>query len=653
MSPGSPWPRSGSRRGTRSTTGSCRSGCSSSSRRGRCPPAGCPGGGPGPGVPGRAAVPRGSPRRVAGDPAAAAVRIARALPPEAPGAGPQLLARVLFLRLLALTGFQHAADALATARDLLALPAAPAPLVAAARIMEVSAALILGRVEEARALGDKLSEAVARARSPVLDLQHAFVRSALLNLQGRLDEAEAVVAPYAPVGSLDTNHVLGSWTSQRCDRALQRGTLGDLVDELAVVRRRTGLDGYGAAQALGLLQLGRREEARAARRHHAGPDRTTTGGSAPPPCLLLAAVELARPRPGPLPCASSCRPTRAVSGSWGGAPASWARSPASPVRRRWPWASWTPPASSSPRRRAARPRGLALLVGAGARRAGPLRTTRAACPASRTEDGPGRTRRRDRRQVVARRSPGESPGTPITRWSHESTDQRKRTRDDHRDRRRQRRPGRSPIGRPDRLPDGTRRDAGRVRPARRRVPPRARRGARRAHRVSDRARARRVLHHHHTVEDELVWPMLLARVPERPHRPWPLSRPSTSGSTRSSSAPATSGSRSPSAPATLQELHEALNAHLDAEERDAVPLISGTSAGRSGSGSRSAPPRARPAAAAPRLRLARERRGRRAAARVPPPRPAARAGAVPPLLVAELPAPLRASLRRLRRAPTV
>ena len=35
---------------------------------------------------------------------------------------PQLLARVLFLRLLALTGFQHAADALATARDLLAVP---------------------------------------------------------------------------------------------------------------------------------------------------------------------------------------------------------------------------------------------------------------------------------------------------------------------------------------------------------------------------------------------------------------------------------------------------------------------------------------------------------------------------------------------------
>lgn len=222
---------------------------------------------------------------------AAAVRVAGALPPEAPGAGAQLLARVLFLRLLALTGFQHAADALATARDLLAVAAAPAPLVAAARIVELSAAMTLGRLEEARPLGDKLSEAVARARSPVLDLQHAFVRSALLNLEGRLEESEAVVAPYAPVGPLDTNHVLSSWTSQRCDRALQRGTLGDLVDELAAVRHRTGLDGYGAAQALGLAQLGRREEARAiVEAMRTGPhDYGWFGATA---CLLLTAVEL-------------------------------------------------------------------------------------------------------------------------------------------------------------------------------------------------------------------------------------------------------------------------------------------------------------------------------------------------------------------------
>jgi len=220
----------------------------------------------------------------------AAVDVARALPAGTPGAGPQLLARVLFLRLLALTGFQHAQDALATARDLLAVPAAPAPLVAVARIMEVSAALTLGLVEEARSAGEALSEAVAAARSPVLDMQHAFVRSALLALQGRLDEAEDVT-PYLAAGALENNHVLSSWTSQRCERALQRGTLGDLVDELAAVRRRTGLDGYGAAQALGLLQLGRRDEARAVvEAMRTGPHDYGWFGAVA--CLLPASVEL-------------------------------------------------------------------------------------------------------------------------------------------------------------------------------------------------------------------------------------------------------------------------------------------------------------------------------------------------------------------------
>jgi tetratricopeptide (TPR) repeat protein len=213
-------------------------------------------------MPGRPAVPSGAAGRVprnlrGGGPCRAGTAIGDA------GAGPQLLARVLFLRLLALTGFQHAEDALATTRDLLAVPAAPAPLVATARIMELSAAMTLGRVEEARSLREALSDAVARARSPVLDMQHAFVRAALLDLEGRLDEAEKVLAPYVRAGALENNHILSSWTSQRCERALQRGTLSDLVEELAAVRRRTGLDGYGGAQALGLLELGRREEARA------------------------------------------------------------------------------------------------------------------------------------------------------------------------------------------------------------------------------------------------------------------------------------------------------------------------------------------------------------------------------------------------------
>ncbi len=263
--PRSPWLLSGSRPGTRSTTASSPSGCSPSSQAAvRCASRRTSPRRPWP----WRAWGRCSARRVAWtsppETSAAAVRVARALPPEAPGAGPQLLARVLFLRLLALTGFQHAADALATARDLLAVAAAPAPLVAAARIMELSAALTLGRVEEARPLGDRLSEAVAagplaRPRPAARLRPLGAARTWRAGSRSRRRSSR----PTRPVGPLDTNHVLSSWTSQRCDRALQRGTLGDLVDELAAVRRRTGLDGYGAAQALGLAQLGRREEARA------------------------------------------------------------------------------------------------------------------------------------------------------------------------------------------------------------------------------------------------------------------------------------------------------------------------------------------------------------------------------------------------------
>ena len=81
-----------------------------------------------------------------------------------------------------------------------------------------------------------------------------------------------------------------------------------------------------------------------------------------------------------------------------------------------------------------------------------------------------------------------------------------------------------------------------------------------------------VLHHHHTVEDELVWPMLLERVP--------AARPALAAleAEHERIDPLLERARDTRIPLaeraeTLQELHEALNAHLDAEERDAVPLL--------------------------------------------------------------------------------
>ena len=81
-----------------------------------------------------------------------------------------------------------------------------------------------------------------------------------------------------------------------------------------------------------------------------------------------------------------------------------------------------------------------------------------------------------------------------------------------------------------------------------------------------------VLHHHHTVEDELVWPALVTRVPEQAHLLQELEDQHVHIDPLIEAA---GDVRVPLAERThaLQALHEALNAHLDQEERDAVPLI--------------------------------------------------------------------------------
>ena len=226
----------------------------------------------------------------------AAVTTAR----EVHRAGPDLLVRVLFLRLLALHGCDHTEQALETSRELLAQPAAPPALVATARILELSALLTLGRVEEAAPLEQRLRATLEAARSPALRVQGAFVRAALLGFRGRLDEAEALAeATYAPLAPLGIAAVLSTRTTQIVDRAIQRGELSSLddglpdglPDGLADVRRKTRIDGYGAALALALSGQGRGDEARAVLDGVPIPPRdyTWTGSVI---ALLMAAVEV-------------------------------------------------------------------------------------------------------------------------------------------------------------------------------------------------------------------------------------------------------------------------------------------------------------------------------------------------------------------------
>jgi hypothetical protein len=81
-----------------------------------------------------------------------------------------------------------------------------------------------------------------------------------------------------------------------------------------------------------------------------------------------------------------------------------------------------------------------------------------------------------------------------------------------------------------------------------------------------------VLHHHHTAEDTVIWPLILGRSPDAHDA---LARLEDQHEDMDPLFTAVADRTRPVAErsADLQALHEMLNAHLDEEERAAVPLI--------------------------------------------------------------------------------
>ena len=81
-----------------------------------------------------------------------------------------------------------------------------------------------------------------------------------------------------------------------------------------------------------------------------------------------------------------------------------------------------------------------------------------------------------------------------------------------------------------------------------------------------------LLHHHHTEEDDVVWPLLLTKVPEAADV---LAALEAQHEEMDPLFTAVTDRSRPVADRAddLQRLHELLNAHLDNEERDGVPLI--------------------------------------------------------------------------------
>ena len=81
-----------------------------------------------------------------------------------------------------------------------------------------------------------------------------------------------------------------------------------------------------------------------------------------------------------------------------------------------------------------------------------------------------------------------------------------------------------------------------------------------------------VLHHHHTAEDDTIWPMLVARVPSAAADLDALEADHAELDPLITAAGDTGRPLAERAP-VLAELHERINAHLDREEATAVPLM--------------------------------------------------------------------------------
>src|SRR3954470_16180787 len=81
-----------------------------------------------------------------------------------------------------------------------------------------------------------------------------------------------------------------------------------------------------------------------------------------------------------------------------------------------------------------------------------------------------------------------------------------------------------------------------------------------------------ILHHHHTAEDDTLWPALVARVPAAAADLDALEADHARLDPLITAAGDTTRPLAERAP-VLAELHELINAHLDREEATAVPLI--------------------------------------------------------------------------------
>ena len=174
------------------------------------------------------------------------------------------LAHVLYLRAAALNGPDYLEQRLHAATELLALPGLPPLMTVRARQLRAQVLVALGRVSEAAAELDVVTELLDEQRSP-LRTQLAWSCAGLLLLGGCWREAEELSrVTYDRDTGMKWGPAQLNRMVQRWEAAYLTGSGGDLVDELRAFAESADLPALHSILVMALIEAGQLHEARLA-----------------------------------------------------------------------------------------------------------------------------------------------------------------------------------------------------------------------------------------------------------------------------------------------------------------------------------------------------------------------------------------------------
>lgn len=185
-----------------------------------------------------------------------------------PSADNVTLARVLYLRALALFVPDYTGECLAAVAELIRLTDVAAPMVAAARVLNAWLLSAMGRVSESVAQLDEVALVGEHVVSPTVRVHLGWARASLLLLAGRWSEADEVSrATYSRHSAMSFGVEQGIARRlrmvQRWEAAFLTGHSADLVDELEAAVKVIDTPGLRVMLMMALVEAGRPAEARA------------------------------------------------------------------------------------------------------------------------------------------------------------------------------------------------------------------------------------------------------------------------------------------------------------------------------------------------------------------------------------------------------